>query len=461
MQVSHFVQMGLGLMITAILARLLTPADFGLIGIVSVCVNFITLFTSIGFGTAIIQKQDTDRIQVSTLYWLNYIFGALNTLLVFAGAGMAARFFHNPELIPLLQVFSLNFLVIPLSQVHRRLLEKNLDFKLISIINLVAAILSGILAIWMAVIGFGAMSLVIQVLLLNLFNSIGSRLAVSFRPLFVVSMHSVRAMLRFSLQMRGAQLMRYLEKNIDMIILGKLLPTNVFGYYSLATRIVYLPIRRVTYTFTEILFPAISRIKNDISRVRKGYLRSVKIITMVVSPALIMAGFYAEPVIRVFLGVKWVPAALVVSILAASGVIQSIEQLSVSVLPAINRAGISFSLNTVRFLFTGGAAYAGGVFGLVEAATAILVVRIGLFVYGFIVLKRYLQYSTADFWKSLKSVGVASMLMALPFVFSIWMHIGKLQLIAFFALSGIIYSLVIWKVEKKELVSLFNKAKST
>jgi len=458
LQSAKLVQLAVSFFITAVLARLLSPGDYGLVGIVTVYANFISIFTMVGFGSAIIQKQDISQTQLSTLYWLNILMGLLSMGVIGGSAGLAARFYGYPELAPLVRLSSLNFLLIPLYQLHRRMMEKDLQFPLLARIDVVTGLLSGMAGITCAYLGLGAFSLVVQSLCLNLFSLISIRLSRPWQPDCCFRLAEVKEMVFFALKMKGAQLSRYFEKDIDMLILGKSLSARGFGFYSLANRIVFFPIRRVAYTFTEILFPSLSKIQAEIDKIRLIYLKTIQIIAIFIFPFILLITLYARPLVVFSLGTAWKDASPIIAILSLVGAIQCIEHISVAIYPAINQPGVSMRLGMIRLLTIGTAAYIGGHYGVLGAATAVLTAKCLLFWVSLSWLKRYLHYSYRDIWASLYGPVLGSLAMVgLSIILPAGEHPSVLGLLAIMAGQLLLYGGVILVFNLKDLRYFFQR----
>ncbi|NIM17565.1 MAG: oligosaccharide flippase family protein [Candidatus Aminicenantes bacterium] len=460
LQVANFLQLGANFVITAILARLLTPEDFGLIGIVTVYTVFITTFTTVGLGTSIIQKQEVNQRQISTLYWLNFILGFFSTVVVAGTAKWVALFYGYPELVPLLIIVSLNFLISPFYQIHRKMLEKELRFPTTAKIGVFSTVMSGLAGITCAYLGFGVYSLVFQSLALNIFNVLGFRWAFHWHPHNSFALKPVKEMIYFSIKMKGAQLSRYFERNIDLFILGKLLPSQIFGFYALANRIIYFPIRRVSYTFTAILFPSFSKIQDDIDRIKKGYLKTIQIIAIFTLPFVFILALYARPLVLFILGEQWLPLHKIIFILSGVGAIQAIEHISVAIYPAINRPEVILKLGIIRTVITGIGAFIGGLYGLIGAAVAILLAKSILFIISMIWLKYYIKFTFFEIFKSLSGPLIGGAIVIITF-FSINpnLELTSFELMIVLALSLLVYSVSILLTNYKDLKYIFLRLK--
>lgn len=411
LQMSRIIQLGSNFVVSVILARLLLPADFGLAGMVTLYGAFVAQFTMLGLTLGIIQKREVSQRQLSTLFWINMGFNLLTGALVAAAAPLAARYYHQPELVPLILCYCITFLVSPFFQIHRRLLERRIDFGKIAMIEVIAAIGSGLLGITLAILGFGVYSIVWQTVSLNFVYMVTTRISIRWRPDFVFSLSDVKELVFFSLKMKAARVANFLERNIDFLILSKLFNATLFGYYSLAYRIMYFPVRRISYVFSEILFPAFSCIQDDLGRIREGYLRSVQIVTMATLPLSVLLGAYSRPLIIFVLGRKWLPISGMLFLLSVAGLLQSIETVSDSLYPAINRPHLLIWIELIRTVVTGIAIVIGGNLGLFQVSVMILIARTLLFTGTMIIMNRLIQINLREFVKLIAGPLISSLVM--------------------------------------------------
>lgn len=397
LQVSRLIQLGSNFIVSVVLARILLPADFGLAGMVTLYGAFVAQFTMLGLTLGIIQKKDISQRQLSTLFWINLGFNIFSASIVAGLAPLAAKYYKQPQMIPLILLYCVSFLISPFYQVHRRLLEKKIYFDKIAKIEVVASIGSGIVGIAMAFAGFGVYSIVWQSIALNLIYMISTRLNIKWNPDFVFSLQEVKDLIFFSLKMKGAKIGNFFERNIDFIILSKLFSATLFGYYSLAYRIMYFPVRRISYVFSEILFPAFSNIQDNIEKVREGYLRSVQIVAMAALPLSVVLAIYTRPLIVFILGKKWLPISGLLFLLSLAGLLQSIETVGDSIYPALNFPQTLLWIEIVRTVVTGIAVFIGGKMGLFEVAVAILIARILLFSVTLFILNKLVLVKFREF----------------------------------------------------------------
>ncbi|MDD5546111.1 MAG: MOP flippase family protein [Candidatus Omnitrophica bacterium] len=313
------------LVITIILARLLSPDDFGLLAMATVFINFAMIFSEMGISSALIQKQDTNDRHYYSAFWFNIIVGVLLTLVFIAVSPIIAWFYNKPELQPILIVISVNFFLSSFVIIQQTILSKEMDFKKLAIRDILAVAISGIVGIYLAYHGFGVWSLVYQSVIFTLLNAILLWTVSTWRPKFVFAIQDIKDIFHFSANLTGFNVVNYFARNVDQLLIGKYLGAEALGYYALAYKIMLYPIRNISWVIGKVMFPAFSRIQNDIEKLRNAYIKEVKIISMVSFPAMLGMFAIAPDFVFLILGHKWQPAILLIRILCFCGLTQSVS----------------------------------------------------------------------------------------------------------------------------------------
>jgi PST family polysaccharide transporter len=288
-------------------------------------------------------------------------------------------------------LYALTFIISPFFQIHRRLLEKELQFGKISVIEVIANLGSGMLGIILALFGFGVYSIIAQTVSLTMFYMVLTRCNIKWKPDYHFTFRETKSLIVFSLKMKGARLANFLARNIDFLILSKLFDITLFGYYSLAYRVMYFPIRRFSNVFSDILFPVFSKIQSNEKKIKTGYLKSIQIVAMAAIPISSILAVLSKPLVSVFLGEKWLQVSDILFVLSVAGLLQSIEVISDSIFPALNSPQTLLIIEILRIIVTGIAVVIGGIFGLLEVALALLAARLLLFVINFGILQRFIH----------------------------------------------------------------------
>jgi O-antigen/teichoic acid export membrane protein len=312
------------LVMSIILARLLEPHDFGLIGMVVVVTGFGHLFTDLGLGAALIQRQQLTQAHLSTVFWLNLIMGGGLTVLIISIAPIIAMLYQEPALIPLTRVLALNFLIGAFRVVQYSLLQKDIDFQKLSCIEITASLLSGGMAISAALLQAGVWSLVLQSLLFTTLVSLMLWWSSSWHPSFVFHLTAMKDLIGFSSNLLGFSVFNYWIRNLDDLLIGRYLGSAALGIYTRSYSLMLLPLSQVSAIVTRVMFPALSSIQHDTPRVRHLYLRATRSIALVTFPLMIGLLVVARPFIFCVYGSQWQAVIPVLQIFCITGMGQAI-----------------------------------------------------------------------------------------------------------------------------------------
>lgn len=312
------------LLTTIILARLLAPSDFGIIGMATVVIGFAGMFKDLGTSAAIIQKQGLSNELLSSIFWINAGFGTLAMVVLFACAPLVGWFYHDPRVIGVLQILSLSFFISGLSILQKTLLERSLAFRVLAKVEISAIVCGAIVGISMALSGAGVWSLVFQTLTNVTLTTILLWLSSHWRPTWEFHWRDVKSISSYSLNLIGFNIFNYFVRNADYLLIGRYLGAQDLGYYTLAYRILLFPLQNISAVIGRVMFPAYSSIQHDNRRFCFVYLKIAATIAFITFPMMMGVLVLAEPFIVTVFGDNWQPVILLVMILAPVGLLQSI-----------------------------------------------------------------------------------------------------------------------------------------
>ena len=322
--ISHFGRRGLSLLTTIILARLLTPADFGLVAMAAVVIGFIELFKDLGTATAVIQRKDPSQGLLASVFWLNAGFGFAATIVLYLLAPLLGVFYREPQVIPIMQVLSLSFLLSGLSNLQASLLERNLEFDKLARMEIGTALFAALVGITAAFLGQGAWSLVYQMLAGNFLGTLLFWSASRWRPSWQFDWPEIRSVMGFSLNLTGGNIFNYFARNADKLLIGRFLGGQDLGYYDLAYRLMQLPLQGISAVLSRVMFPLYSRMQDDAGRFGRTYLKVASAIALISFPLMLGLTALAGPIVRTLFGAAWAPMIPLLLILAPLGAVQSI-----------------------------------------------------------------------------------------------------------------------------------------
>lgn len=319
---SHGVKFAIGILATAIMARLLTPQDYGLIGMAAVATNFVAMFKDLGLSHATVQRREITSEQISTLFWLNLAFSILTMFLMAILAPLVAWFYGDPRLTLITVVSASGFLVGGLSVQHEALLKRQMRFATLSAIAVASMAVGYMVGIGFAWRGFGFWSLVTSQLALLLTNTTLVWITCRWLPGLPRRNSGVRAMLSFGGNITGYATVNYFSKNADTVMLGRFWGAQPLGLYNKASQLVGLPTDQINEPLASVAIPALSRLADDPERYRKAYLRIMEKVLMLVMPAVALLIVASDSLITIVLGPQWVDAGPILVFMSLAGLVQ-------------------------------------------------------------------------------------------------------------------------------------------
>ena len=307
---------------TMVLARLLTPRDFGIIGMVSTVTGFVAMFKDVGLPTATIQKDHISEGQISTLFWVNCLTSIICGLCIIASAPFIAMFYGEPELKAVTIVISFSFIIQGLSIQHSALLRRHMYFTSLAIEQVVTNSISMLVAVYLALRGWSYWALAVSSIVSAITSLFLTYFFCPWLPKMVKKGIHVRGMLKFGAHITIFNFANFFSRNADDILVGRFLGANALGFYSKAYEVVQIPIRFLREPITRVAMPTCSRIQNDSERLRVFASKYVLLLAFFCMPLMTIVFVFSGEVILVFLGEKWRDLNPLFKIFAIVGFIQ-------------------------------------------------------------------------------------------------------------------------------------------
>src|SRR5581483_4415920 len=320
-----------------ILARLLSPHDYGVAGMVLVVSGLVLIFSDLAFGAALVQRKVLTETDRSTVFWTNAFFGLVFTCGAFFASGPVAQFYGQPAVKPLFQAFSVAFLVTSLSSTQSALLSREMNFRSLELRQMISYAAGAVVGIVAAMRGAGAWAIILQQLSIAFVSTALLTAFSSWRPKLSFSLESLRSMGAFSGRVFATRILFYFNRNVDNLLVGRFLGSAALGAYSLAYNVMLMPFSRISSPVQDVMFPAFSRVQDDPGRIGAGWLRVNRLVAAITVPSLVGLVLVAPDFIRAVLGEKWSAAIPVVRILCWVGLLQSLQGLNSSILEARDR----------------------------------------------------------------------------------------------------------------------------
>ena len=306
--------------------------------------GFLKILRDFGLGASVIQKTNPSSKELDSLFWVTIGFGVFVTVVLIAFSSTIASFYELPKLSKLIKVISVAMFLGSVSIIPESLIKKDLDFKSLFFRNIGNLIISGSVTILMAYYGYGVWALIFKEIIFNFLLIIFNFSLVKWRPSFSFSYGSIKSYLNFSLPLFGENSLNYFVRNIDNLLIGKLLGDITLGYYSKAYSLMLLPVRQISGSIANVMFPSLSIIKNDKPKVWVGYMNIVKIVSFVNFPIMISLYFFAKEIVLILFGSQWLEVIPIIKALCFVGSIQSIATLAGSIYNSQGKTKLQFKV---------------------------------------------------------------------------------------------------------------------
>ncbi len=360
---------------TLILVLLLSPEDFGIIAMAFIVIGFLDVFKDLGTSSALIYVDEPSNILLSSIFWINVIFGISASVLIFVSAPFIADFFSNMQAISVLQVLSISFSISSFGIVQKALLEREYKFDLLARSELLSVFGGSITGITLALLGYGVWSLVFQALVSSLLLTIILWFVGKFKPSFQFSTNNVKTVLSYSLNLLGYNVFNYFVRNMDYILIGKFLGERELGHYYIAYKIMLYPVQNISLVVSRVMFPIYSRIKEDNSRFRNIYTQMAVAIALITFPLLAIIIGVSDVFTTVFFFNKWDVnlLSILLVILAPVGMIQSIATTTGSIYQAKGKTDWMFRWGVFAGIIVVGGFLVGLNWGITGVAVSYLI----------------------------------------------------------------------------------------
>ncbi len=323
--ITNVAQQTVKLVVLFVLARFLTPADFGLVSMATVVIGFVQVFQTGGLGLALIQRKNLTESQVSGTFWAIACLASFLTIILLVLSPLVGRFYNNQQVSSVLAALAFAFFFGALSIVPRSLVTRAIDFRALFFIEIGSTLLGGIISLVAAYQGFAVWSLVMGTLVESLSRLVLFWIYTKWLPRMIFEFKTLKPLLPIALPLLATAVVQYLAMNMDYLIIGKYLGPVALGLYTLAYKIILAPLSQVSEAISRVILPGFSSIQEDKAKIGKGFLKLSKYISFIIFPAMAGLTVVASEVIQVFLGTKWLSAVNVLRILTIVGAIASIQ----------------------------------------------------------------------------------------------------------------------------------------
>ncbi|WP_295428522.1 MOP flippase family protein [uncultured Thiodictyon sp.] len=395
-----------------VLARMLSPSDYGLVGLALVYTGFVTLVANLGMGPALIQRRTIDDGHICAAFWGTAAVSVILFLFSVVAAPAVADFFNQPQLVAIVRVTAIAILFSPLNSILYSLLSRQMAFRSLALVDVAGAIASQGAALIFAVSGWGVWAIVIA----QLANPL-VRLLLLFRlnrwlPSWRFDPQRFAALFAFSSHLIGFNFVNYFARNLDKVIIGRFLGSAALGYYDMSYQIMLKPLQNVSQTISSPLLPALSSIQEEKAQASEVYRRVTTYIALITFPMMTGIALVAGDFVPIVLGNKWEPAVPIIRILCFVGAIQSVGSTVGDVYLSQGRSDIMLKWALATTPLFGAAFYLGTTWGIVGVAICYAAVNVPLWITAHHIANRLIGLEPTRFWRSLLPATVISLIMA-------------------------------------------------
>ena len=407
---------GMQFVIGIVLARLLSPDDYGLLGLVGIFTMVCTALVNGGFTTALIRKKNATDNDYNTVFICNLGMSLMLYVVVFLCAPLIANFFERQELIALVRVSSLGLIIGALGLVQRTRLTKRIDFKTQTKITLVSTVVSGIVGIGMAIAGFGVWALVAQQLTTQALSTILLYIYNRWLPRFRFSTESFHELFGFGWKMMVSALIDSIWKELYQVIVGKFYSPATLGQYTRARHYAKLFSSNLTTVVERVTYPVLSSIQDDKERMVSAYRRIIRTSMFITAVALFSLGAVSEPLIYCMIGPKWHDAATYLPLICITFSLYPLHAINLNMLQVQGRSDLFLGLEVVKKVIVLAPLFVGAFVGIMPMLWVNMLIGIIAYFLNSYYSGRLLGYST---WMQLRDIA-PSYALAIAIALSVW-----------------------------------------
>ena len=395
------VQHAVSFVVGIVLARLLTPDDYGLIGIVAIFTVICNSIINGGFSSALIRKKEVSETDYNTAFFVNLSLSLFFYIVIFLCSPFIADYFGRVELVELTRVSSLSMIIGAIAIVQQTRLTRRIDFKTQTKISLIASVTSGAIGIVMALIGFGVWSLVAQGLLSQLLRTLFLWIYNKWSPRFIFSYESFKALFGFGWKIMLVGCINSVWNELYQVVIGKYYNPATLGQYTRANQFSQLFSNNLTSVVQRVSFPVLSQIQDDKSRMVAAYRRIIKVSMFITAVSMFSLGAISEPLLYCLIGEKWHEAATYLPLICVAASLFPLHAINLNMLEVLGRSDLFLGIEVVKKLILLFPLYIGAVVGIIPMLWVSIITGVIAFFLNSFFTGKILGYSS---WMQIKDV---------------------------------------------------------
>lgn len=394
----------IGFVVSLILARLLLPEEFGLIGMISVFIAIGTSLVNSGLTQSIIRGKDLDQEDYSTVFYFNIAASILIYLILYFAAPYIADFYDRDILINIVRVYCLTFITSAFSAVQMARLTKNMEFKTLAFIGIPSNIIGGIVGVTMAYMGYGVWSLVWSYICTTLGRTIQLWIYSDWNPSLMFSKSKFKDHFNFGYKLTLSGLLNTIYDNIYLIVIGRFFSASQVGLYTRAQTMKQLPVTNLSNALNKVTFPLFAKIQDDDVRLKRVYKQLMQMVVFIITPVLVFMAVLGEPLFRLLFTEKWVPAVPYFQILCATGILYPIHAYNLNVLKVKGRSDLFLKLEVIKKIIISITVVIALQFGIMALLYGQVIISILAFVINTYYTGKFINYDTIEQVKDISPV---------------------------------------------------------
>ena len=447
--------------VSIVLARILTPSDYGTIALVTVFITILQVFIDSGLSTALIQKKDADDLDFSSVFYFNFVICIILYLIMFVSAPLIADFYKESSLVSIVRVISLTLIISGVKGVQQSYVSRHMLFKRFFFSTLGGTIFSAVLGIIMAYAGFGVWAIVFQQLSNNAIDTLILWITVKWRPIKKFSWSRLKNLLSFGWKMLASSLLDTIYNNLRNMIIGKLYTSADLAFYNQGDKFPKLIVTNINTSIDSVLLPTMSNEQDNHVRVKDMTRRAIKISTYIMAPLMIGLAFCAKPIVQIVLTDKWLPCVPYLQIFCISYLFWPIHTANLNAIKAMGRSDLFLKLEVIK-------KFIGMILLLITMNISVMAMAYSLLISGLISQvinswpNRYLlKYSYLDQIKDILPNIVMALIMGVFVYFINYLNLSVLvSLMVQIILGGIIYLVLSIFTKNDSFIYLINILKN-
>lgn len=334
--------------VSIILARLLTPADYGLIGLITVFISIALVFARSGMGQALVQKKDANDEDFSTVFYFSFTVSVILYFVLFFTAPLIAGFYHEAKLVPVIRVLGITIIIGAVYSVQQAMVQREMNFKKFFYATSVGTLASAGIGIAMAYAGYGVWALVWQQISCQFINMVILFITVKWRPMWIFSFAKMKKLFGYSWKLLCSGLLDTIYNNIYSLLIAKFYSSADLGYYNRGNQFPVLIVENVNGSINSVIFPVLSKMQDEKERFKATVRRSIKTSTYIIFPLMAGLAAVADPLVRVLLTDKWLPAVPFIQFCCFTYAFWPVHTANLQAVKALGRSDVFLVLEIIK-----------------------------------------------------------------------------------------------------------------